>query len=312
MASATDKDSPLKEANNCGLVLFNLDEQQTFAIGTLKVKELLPLRRYRPMPAVNPAVLGVANIRGATMPIIDMAASVGFTPIEDENRENSYVIVTDCLRMEVGFLVRRIDRIYETSWHDIRPPAPGLGRNVFITGVTEHANRMIQIINVELIISEIFSIEEQVIDESFSADESSRLTQVKVLIVDDSAVARRQLAKMLESFSIPFLVATNGVDALSMLRAHHARGEPFNLVVSDIEMPGLNGYELTFEIKNDPSLADLYIILHTSLSSAISVSQARQVGANEALTKFNGNKLIRALSHGAERYFAKINQVVLD
>lgn len=297
---------PKQETNNCGLVLFCLDERQTFAIGTLKVKELLPLRQYRPMPAVNSAILGVANIRGTTMPIIDMAASVGFAPIAPDARRDAFVIVTDCLRMEVGFLVQRIDRIFETNWHSIRPPASGLGRNAFITGVAEYDNQMIQIIDVELIISELFPIEDQIIDQSFSELESSHLAQVNVLIVDDSIVARRQVSKMLDAYSIPYRSANNGKDGLAILHAQAARGEPVNIVVSDIEMPGLNGYELTFEIKNDPTLSDTYVILHTSLSSEISVSQAMQVGADEALTKFNGNELMRAMSHGAEHYFSRL------
>lgn len=306
MSAVNEASGALKETNNCGLVLFCLDERQTFAIGTLKVKELLPLRQYRPMPAVNAAVLGVANIRGTTMPIIDMAASVGFTPISPDAREDAFVIVTDCLRMEVGFLVQRIDRIFETSWHNIRPPASGLGRNAFITGVAEFDNNMVQIIDVELIISELFPMEEQVIDEAFSEIESTHLAQVNALIVDDSVVARRQVSKMLDTFSIPYVSATNGKDGLAILKAQHAQGNPLHIVVSDIEMPGLNGYELAFAIKNDPELSDTYVILHTSLSSEISVSQANQVGADEALTKFNGNELLRAMSHGAEQYFAKI------
>jgi two-component system chemotaxis response regulator CheV len=70
--------------------------------------------------------------------------------------------------------------------------------------------------------------------------------------------------------------------------------------VSDIEMPGLNGYELSFDVRDDSRISQAYIILHTSLSSHISVSQAQQVGANEALTKFNADELIAAMLRGAE------------
>ena len=71
-------------------------------------------------------------------------------------------------------------------------------------------------------------------------------------------------------------------------------------MVSDIEMPGLDGYELAFEVKNNPAIEHAYIILHTSLSSEISVSQAKQVGANEALTKFDAKELIEAMLRGAQ------------
>ncbi len=79
-----------------------------------------------------------------------------------------------------------------------------------------------------------------------------------------------------------------------------AERHPIDILVSDIEMPGLDGYELAFEVRDNPLLANAYIILHTSLSSEISVSQAHQVGANEALTKFDAHELVEAMLRGAD------------
>ena len=80
-----------------------------------------------------------------------------------------------------------------------------------------------------------------------------------------------------------------------------SEGNPVDILVSDIEMPGLDGYELTFEVRSAPALANAYIILHTSLSSEISVSQAKQVGANEALTKFDAKELVQSMLRAAKR-----------
>jgi two-component system chemotaxis response regulator CheV len=84
------------------------------------------------------------------------------------------------------------------------------------------------------------------------------------------------------------------------MREQAASGHPVNLLVSDIDMPGLDGYELTFEVRNSSELAAAYIILHTSLSSLISVGQAHQVGANEALTKFDAKELVLSMLRGVE------------
>jgi two-component system chemotaxis response regulator CheV len=100
--------------------------------------------------------------------------------------------------------------------------------------------------------------------------------------------------------NIPFEVTDNGQKALVYMHEQASNGHPVNLLVSDIEMPGLDGYELTFEVRNSPDLAAAYVILHTSLSSAISVGQAHQVGANEALTKFDAKELVLAMLRGVD------------
>jgi len=126
---------------------------------------------------------------------------------------------------------------------------------------------------------------------------------LNILIVDDSRVARKQLSDALNGLNIPYKVACDGHDALNIMKTSAQTSEHVHLLVSDIEMPGLDGYELSFEVKNTPSLANAYIILHTSLSSEMSLSQAHQVGANEALTKFDARELIEAILRGAEHHY---------
>ena len=101
-------------------------------------------------------------------------------------------------------------------------------------------------------------------------------------------------------FSADLPIDLGTANTLVYMREQAANGHPVNLLVSDIEMPGLDGYELTFEVRNSPELAAAYIILHTSLSSSISVGQAHQVGANVALTKFDAKELVLAMMRGVE------------
>ncbi|MBT2979777.1 response regulator, partial [Vibrio anguillarum] len=122
--------------------------------------------------------------------------------------------------------------------------------------------------------------------------ERERLKALRILLVDDSSIARKQLSDALDSINIPYQICKNGLDAIELMRQDAQHQRAIDLLVSDIEMPGLDGYELAFEVQNDPMLSHAYCILHTSLSSEICLDRAHQVGAHEALEKFNATELI--------------------
>src|SRR5699024_9204630 len=95
--------------------------------------------------------------------------------------------------------------------------------------------------------------------------------------------------------NISYQVTHDGTDALARILHDHEAGQPVDILVSDIEMPGLDGYELAFEVRNHPHLQQPWIILHSSLSSEMSLSYAEQVGANRALTKFDAHELLHTM-----------------
>ena len=119
-----------------GLLLFKLSQLQSFALGTLKIQEIVPYQRLTQLPNAEANVIGAASIRGQTLTIIDMAAAVGYPPIREEEKNNCVIIITDCSRMHVGFLVRKIERIIECNWKNIEPPPNSLGNKTYITGIT--------------------------------------------------------------------------------------------------------------------------------------------------------------------------------
>ncbi|PSU50304.1 chemotaxis protein CheW [Photobacterium frigidiphilum] len=294
----------IKSATNQsqGMLLFQLTLNQSFAIGTLKVKEIVPYTPLTVIPHSHSTVLGAATLRGQTFPVIDMAKAVGYRALVKEEVKDCYIIITDCQRKLVGFMVRGINKITECNWHEIDAPPVSLGNNVFVTGVTTVEDNLVQLLDVELLMSKIFPEDPSSLNPVLTDIEREILRPLKILLVDDSSVARRQLSQALDSISVPYFISTNGKDALSMMKHAADNHDPFQILVSDIEMPGLDGYELAFEVKNTDKLKSIYIILHTSLSSEISVSQAHQVGADEALTKFEANELIHAMLRGAERH----------
>jgi len=280
-----------------GLLLFKLSQLQSFALGTLKIQELVPFQPLTQIPNAEANVLGATNIRGQTISVIDIAAAVGFPSLTEEEKQEATIIITDCSRMQVGFLVRKIERIIECNWKNIDPPPNSLGDKTYITGITRFENSLIQLLDVELLLAQIFPDDDEKAVE-ITAVQKGLLQNSKILLVDDSAVARRQLESALTKIDVPFNVCKNGIDALAVMKEYSAKGNPIDILVSDIEMPGLDGYELTFEVRSISDIAKTYIILHTSLSSAMSLNQANQVGADEALTKFDSQELVNAMLKG--------------
>ena len=289
-----------KASQSQGLLLFRLSQTQVFALGTLKVRELVPYTQLSKIPQSHPTILGASTIRGHTIPIIDMAAAIGSRPIAPEEREKCYIIITDCQRMIIGFLVRGIDKIIECNWRDIEAPSANLGKNAYLTGVTRFEDQLVQLLDVELLLSKIFPNNPQANRAILTDVQREKLKPMNILLVDDSKVARKQLSDALDMINIPYRVTADGKEALVMMEQAALEHHPIDILVSDIEMPGLDGYELAFEVRDNPLTAKAYIILHTSLSSEISVSQAHQVGANEALTKFDAHELIDAMLRGAD------------
>lgn len=287
------------ENSSQGLLLFWLTPTQRFALGTLKIREIVPFAKLTPMPESAPSIIGAANIRGTTMPVIDMAAAVGGRGLSNDEAKAGYIVITDCQRKTVGFLVRALDRISEKSWRDIEAPPKSLGRNACVTGVTRVDDQLVQVIDVEHIFSVIYGPEKVQASGDLKAEQAARLQALNILVVDDSSVARKQLSDALDYLGIGYRMTANGQTALDIMREAASSGSPIDLLVSDIEMPGLDGYELAFAVRDEPALASAYIILHTSISSEISVSQAHQVGANEALTKFDVDELVQAMLRGS-------------
>ncbi|MEZ8104889.1 chemotaxis protein [Vibrio cortegadensis] len=292
---------PKSKANQSqGMLMFKLSLKQSFAIGTLKVREIVPYMPTTKIPYSHHHVIGTITIRELTVPVIDMSAAIGFRPIEPEEYEDCFLIVTDCLRTVVAFMVRSIDKIIECDWKSIEPPPTVTGHNVFVTGITRFEDNIVQLLDVELLLSKIYPQYDSARIPMLTDIERERLKALHILLVDDSSIARKQLSDALDSINIPYKICNNGLDALKVMKEQAENNTPIELLVSDIEMPGLDGYELAFEVQNDPSLNQSYRILHTSLSSEICVDRAQQVGAHEALEKFNAGELIEAMLRGAK------------
>jgi len=281
------------------ILLFRLHGSRLFGLGTLKIREILPFQRLARLPHSHPAVLGTAVFRGTAVPVVDMAAAAGYPPLSAQEQARGSIIITDIQRREVGYLVRSVQRIAETDWKKVSPPPGALGARAFITGTLELDGEIVQLLDVELLLARVFPDMLTARPVALSEPERERLRSLSILLVDDSKVARKQLCDVLDQEGIGYQVTSQGDEALHILLTDQKQGQPVDILVSDIEMPGLDGYELAFKVRDNASLKQPYIILHTSLNSEMSVSYANQVGADEALTKFDARELLQAMLRGA-------------
>ncbi|MGP4844003.1 chemotaxis protein [Marinobacter sp. 1Y8] len=282
------------------LLLFGLGGQKSFAIGTLKIREIMSFTSLTQLPHSHPSVIGTLMFRGSAVPVIDMAAAVGYQPLTPEERKTSSIIITDIQRKEMGFVVRSVDKIVEADWKQVQPPPSALGSRAFVTGLLDLEGRIVQLLDVELLLSLVYPQSGDSAEVVLTDVQREALRAMNILLVDDSKVARKQLSDVLDSKDIPYQVTSNGQRALDTMLAADMDRQPIHILVSDIEMPGLDGYELTFSVRDNSTLkVQPYIILHTSLNSEMSVSYANQVGANEALTKFDADELLQAMLRGA-------------
>ncbi|HSG59891.1 MAG TPA: chemotaxis protein CheW, partial [Pseudomonadales bacterium] len=146
--------------NRLELLLFRLAGKQLYGINVFKVKEVLPSPRLNLLPHTNPVVKGVAHIRGATVPVIDLGFAIGMGGVKDQSK--AFVIMTEYNGRTQGFLVDAVERIVNTNWEDIHAPPAGAGKHNFLTAVTEFEKKMVEIIDVELVLAKVSPLRESI------------------------------------------------------------------------------------------------------------------------------------------------------
>ncbi|MED5325651.1 MAG: response regulator, partial [Pseudomonadota bacterium] len=165
--------------------------------------------------------------------------------------------------------------------------------------VTEVENELIEILDVEKILNEISPLNAEVSSEVAEGLTTEGQENKIIFIADDSAVARNQVKKALTSLGLEIELAKNGLEALNRLKEiAEEYGDVTNRVgvlVSDIEMPEMDGYTLTAEIKNTPELQKLHVVLHTSLSGVFNQAMVQKVGADDFIAKFHPDELATAV-----------------
>jgi two-component system chemotaxis response regulator CheV len=309
-----DARTGLAGTNQMELLLFHLGSGEVFGLNVFKIREVMKLPPLTRVPEADPRIDGVANIRGTTVPVVGLKRILGMGAGEPETDAakdaGMIVIVTEYNASLQAFRVTGVDRIFRVSWSQVKPP-PALIRDTSkgaVTAVTMlDDGRMVLILDVEKILTEICPRSDDEVYAGVSPTDG--LQKKRALFADDSAVARTQIRKTLERIGMSYLQASTGREAWELLLslAEKAKEEgksirdEVHLVVSDIEMPDMDGFTLTKHIRADSRFADIPVVLHSSLTGSCNIEKAKSVGATDFVTKFDPKQLQEIIARNCEK-----------
>lgn len=282
--------------NRLEMLLFRLHGKQRYGINVFKVQEVIQCPTLTHLPNSHPVVCGVATMRGRTIPVMDLSLALGMVAVEDPSK--CFIIVTEYNRSVQGFLVSAVERIVNLNWEQIIPPPKATGEDNYLTAVTRVENELIEIIDVEKVLAEVVNppveVSKSIIDEANVRNAVQHL----ILVADDSSVARHQIKRTLDQISVEKYIVENGKQAFDLLKEWSNDGvtlQRLAMVISDIEMPEMDGYTLTTQIRKDPKLAHIHVLLHTSLSGIFNQAMVEKAGADEFIAKFRPDELAVAI-----------------
>ncbi|MBT3203470.1 MAG: chemotaxis protein CheV [Gammaproteobacteria bacterium] len=297
--ASVDQRTQLAGRNRLELLMFRLSGSQLYGINVFKVKEVLQCPPLSTVPQSHPVVRGISNIRGHTISIMDLSMAIGGSPVTDI--ENAFVIISEYNRSIQGFLVKEVERIVNLNWKDMLPPPAGAAGASYLTAVTYVNEKMVEIIDVERVLAEVMGAKENVSQDILdSAELDPEIEKNLILVSDDSLVARKQVCRTIENeLHLETVTTKDGKEAIDLLKSWADNNDPqlhrLAMIISDIEMPEMDGYTFTTEVRADERLKHLFIILHTSMSGVFNQTMVDRVGANKFIAKFEPDILAQAV-----------------
>lgn len=264
-----------------------------YAINVAKVLEIIREPELTDLPEIShAAVLGAFDLRNRIVPLVDLGQWLRKKVMDIEPPK---VIVTEFNRVTTGFLVSGVTRIHRISWEQVEAPNPyvsSLASNS-ITGVVKLEGRIIYLLDMERIVSDL---NPEIIDAGIAEDdvtEEIRRRRLRVLVADDSSTARGFFRELLEKAGFKIVLVNNGREAWDMLQTFKRRardearplGSYVNAVVTDVEMPVMDGHNLTVRIRNDVVLRDLPVVLCSSIITDTLLHKGEAVGADAQISK---------------------------
>lgn len=302
-----DGRTKLAGTNKLEILLFTLGtdtrsgRRETYGINVFKVREVMRVPEITRPPELPPSVEGMVSLRGQLVPIVDL---VKYTGIQTESKPE-VMVVTEYNGRTQGFLVEAVDTILRLDWSSIRVPPEMFSSHMggLVTAVTELADgRLVMLMDVEKILAETTSSYD---DESiFSLVKPVKLENRTIFFCDDSPIARKQIERTLQAMNVNYHFATNGKNAWEELKKFASQADEagvklssmIQLILTDVEMPEMDGYILTKNVKSDPRFAGIPVIMHSSLSGMSNQQLGRSVGVDEYVSKFEPQRLAETLN----------------
>lgn len=278
-----------------------------YGVNVSKVLRIINRPSVTEMPNLShPCVLGAFNQRSRIIPLIDLSKWMGKNTVDNEGDK---VIITEFNNQINGFLVSGVTRIHRLSWEEVEAPdsyTDSFSSNS-ITGVVKIEDRIVFIIDLEKIIAELNPEAGLKLDENIDWTTSDNFT---ALIADDSTLIRNMLGDLLEKAGFEVIKFKNGQEAwdeLERLKTVAASEKKdltsfLQIVISDIEMPIVDGFNLTKRIKNDPAMQSLPVILFSSLISERLRHKGESVGADDQVSKPEVSHLVQKAKSLIDQY----------
>ncbi|RXZ38832.1 chemotaxis signal transduction protein CheV [Oxalobacteraceae bacterium CAVE-383] len=309
-----DERTNLTANNKFELLLFRLgqdansDHRELFGINVFKVREIMVMPTVTSVAGAPPHMMGVTNIRGQIIPVINLAGAVGCSPTNGLN----ILMVTEYARSTQGFAVEEVDEIVRLDWSQVLSAeasnAGGMVTSIARLDGDVHNTRLAQVLDVEKILRDVLPGDEPVITPETVGAHFTLPAGTQILAADDSPLARMLITKGLDAMGTPFVMTKSGKEAWDKLQSiadtASAEGkkvkDKISLVLTDLEMPEMDGFTLTRKIKQDARFEGIPVVIHSSLSGSANEDHVKSVGADAYVAKFLAEDLaatIRRVLH---------------
>ena len=285
MASTLDEAlqrSNLSQSNQMEMLTFRLTDNQLYGINVFKIIEIIECpRRLDLIPNSHPAVKGVVDFRGKAVTVIDLSQAVGLEA-SDFRSELAYIIICEYNRTLTAFIIHIPDTLLTRSWADIHKQE-GIRSLSLVAIAYADGGEAIMLLDIEAILANVVGIER---DLSHLAMNKVAGTGdgLHVLVVDDSRTAIMLLQSVLDKMGFTSTAHLSADKAMEYLQNEHSN---VALVISDIEMPGMDGFTFTRTLRDHDEYKHLKVILHSSMSNPSNQLKAKQSGADTFVAKFD-------------------------
>ncbi len=287
--------------NEMELLVFRLGSTP-FGINVAKVREIIQRIKTTNVPYTSDEVEGTFKLRDQVLTLIRIGK---FFDMEGEEtaKGEGMIIIVEFSKMRCGILVDKVERIHRLNWNEIEPPSQYLtDLHIPVTGTVLIDKTTVLIVDFESLVSEILGVDSAVMPRDIESRTISR-KDARVLLADDSSVLRKSLSKILNKSGYENLtIASDGKQAWDILNERrHEKNGAFDIILTDIEMPQMDGLHLTAKIKKDPQLKEIPVILFSSLITKDNLNKGNFVGADAQVSKPESQEMIEAI----ERCLAK-------
>lgn len=265
-----------------------------YGINVSKVREIIGIPKLTELPGTPDYIEGIFDLREIVIPVVNLAKWMGITP-PDSVDATSRVIITEFNNVLIGFIVHEAKRIRRINWNDIEPATFVSGGDNLdgskITGVTKiEGDNVLLILDLESVVQDLGLYEPDTADIPEHVNDFSGLA----LVLDDSSTARKIVREALIKMGFQVIEASDGQDGLDKLDTLYntygdEASENLKIIISDVEMPRMDGFHFAANVKEDPRFDSVPIVFNSSISDHFSEDRGLKAGGEAYLVKFEAS-----------------------